>query len=91
MNLIIAFKHKPVDVEIDDNTRILHVFEMWIGMNLHIYGLIIHPINKLLPVGLIAQLVEHCNGIAEVRVRIPVQAFLAAAKAGLKCDDEIHS
>ena len=23
--------------------------------------------------------VEHCNGITEVRVRIPIQAFLAAA------------
>ena len=51
---------------------------------LHIYGLIIDPHNDLLPVGLIAQLVEHCTGIAEVRVWIPVQAwifqaFLAAA------------
>ena len=27
-----------------------------------------------LPVGLIAQLVEHCTGIAEVRIRMPVQA-----------------
>ena len=47
----------------DDNTRIFHVFEMRIGMNLS---------------PLIAQLVEPCTGIAEVRVRVPVQAFLAA-------------
>ena len=46
---------------------------------LHIYGLIIDPHNNLLPVGLIMQLVEHCTGIAGVRVQIPVQAFLAAA------------
>ena len=35
---------------------------------LHIYGLIIDPHNDLLPVGLRAQLVEHCTGIAEVRI-----------------------
>jgi len=50
----------------------------------HIYRLIIDPHNHLLPVGLIAQLVEHCTGILEVGVGIPVQAwnfqaFLAAA------------
>ena len=51
------------------------------------YGLewlIVDPHNDLQPVGLIAQLVEHCTDSAEVRVRIPVQAwifpaFLAAA------------
>ena len=32
------------------------------------YGLIIDPHNDLLSVGLIAQLVEHCTGIAEVRI-----------------------
>ena len=50
----------------------------------HIYHLIIDPHNNLLPVGLKAQLVEHCTGIAEVRVWIPIQAFLAAAQAVLK-------
>ena len=35
---------------------------------LHIYKLVIDPHDKLLPVGLIAQLVEHCTGIAEVRI-----------------------
>ena len=33
---------------------------------LHIHRLIINPHNNLLPVGLIAQLVEHCTGITEV-------------------------
>ena len=42
---------------------------------LHIYGLTIDPRKDLLPVGLVAQLVEHCTGIAGVRVQIPVQAF----------------
>ena len=41
---------------------------------LHMYGLIYDPHNDLLPVGLIAQLLGNCIGIAEVRVRIPVQA-----------------
>ena len=44
-----------------------------------IYGLKIDPHNDQLPVGLIAQLVEHCTSIAEVGVRIPVQAFLIVA------------
>ena len=35
---------------------------------LHIYGLVIDSHNDLLPVGLRAQLVEHCTGIAEVRI-----------------------
>ena len=36
----------------------------------------IDPRNDLLPVGLIAQLVEHCTGIVEVRVGIPMQAWI---------------
>ena len=47
---------------------------------------IIDPHNDLLPGGLLALLVEHCTGIAEVRVRFPIQAFLAATQAALKCD-----
>ena len=35
---------------------------------LNIYGLIIDPHNNQLVVSLIAQLLEHCTGIAEVRV-----------------------
>mgnify|MGYP006973431312 CR=1 FL=1 len=61
--------------------------------HLPIYGLIIDPHSDWLPVDLIAQLVECCTGIAEVSVRIPVQAwifqaFLAAAEVALKCDDQ---
>ena len=47
-------------------------------MYLHIYGLTRNPHNYQLPVSLVAQLAEHCTGIAEVRVRIPIQAFLTA-------------
>ena len=39
-------------------------------MYFHIYGLVINPHDNLLPVGLIAALVEHVAGIAEVRVQI---------------------
>ena len=35
-----------------------------------IYGLIIDPHNDQFPVGLLAQLTEHCTALAEVRVRI---------------------
>jgi len=31
------------------------------------------PHSDQLPVGLIAQLVEHCTGITEVRVRVPLK------------------
>ena len=34
------------------------------------YGLIIDQHDDQLPFGLIAQLVEHCTGIAEVRIRV---------------------
>ena len=65
--------HKPIDVEIhDDNTGIFNVFEL----GFHIYGLIIDPHNDLLSVGLIAQLVEHCTGIAGVRVRTSSNSFI---------------
>lgn len=56
-----------------------------------IYGLMIHPHNDQLPVGLIAQLMEQHTGIAEVRVREPRSGrmfsglrrnFLSSAKIG---------
>ena len=37
--------------------------------------------NDQLPVGLIAQLVEHCTGITEVWVQIPIQAFPVTAES----------
>ena len=43
------------------------------------YGVMIDPHNDLIPVGLRGQLVEHCTGIAEVRVGILIRAFLSAA------------
>ena len=44
-----------------------------------IYGLIVDPHNDQLSVGLIAQVKwsMHCTGIAEVTIRVHVQAFLA--------------
>ena len=42
----------------------------------HLQG-VINLHNHQLSLGLIGELVEHCNGIAEFRVQIPVQAFLA--------------
>ena len=44
-------------------------------------GYITNHFNDLLPVGLLAQLVERCTGIAEVRVRIPRSlTFFATAQ-----------
>ena len=40
-----------------------------------IYGLLIDPRKDQLPIRLIAQLVGHCTGIAEVRVRVPFRPF----------------
>ena len=39
-----------------------------------IYGLIIDPHNDYLPIGLMAQLVKHCSGITDVRVRVLFRA-----------------
>ena len=39
-------------------------------------GLSLDPHNDQLPVTLIAQLVEHCTGIAQVRARVPFQPEL---------------
>ena len=35
----------------------------------------IDPHDGQFPIGLIAQLVEHCTGIGEVTVRVPAQAW----------------
>ena len=58
-----------------------------------IYGLTIDPQDNRTPIGLIAKLAEHCIGIAEVRVRIPVQAsFIATAGVALRnCEEQTNS
>ena len=64
----------------------IHVFEVRIKAKLEVsdrsvsitYGLIIDPRDDQFPVDLRAQLVEHCIGIAEVRVRISSRPFIAA-------------
>ena len=60
---------------------------LWIKT--HIYGLIIDPHNHQLLVGVIAQLMEHCAGIAEVWVRVPFRpefsnSFLLANNINLE-------
>ena len=42
------------------------------------------PREDNLTVVRIVQLVEHCAGVTEENIRIPVQAFLASAKVGPK-------
>ena len=70
-NAVIKFVHSNPHFKYIGNSCIIIIY-------LHICGLIINPLNDLLPVGLKARLLEHCIGIAEVRVRVPVQAILAA-------------
>ena len=41
-----------------------------------LYGLITNSQNDQLPLGLIAQLVEHCTGVTEVMGSIPFQAWI---------------
>lgn len=41
-----------------------------------LYGLITNSQNDQLPVGLIAQLVEHCTSVTEVMGLIPFQAWI---------------
>jgi len=110
MNLIISFYHclssskkdqKNSGLNGDSNPDLCNASAVptsWaiIVIYFHIYGLIIDPHNDLLPVGLIAELVEDCTGITGFRVWIIIQAwvfqaFLTAASAVVKCNDQIHS
>ena len=50
-----------------------HVFNISLSS---FYGFIINQFNDLFPVGLLAQLVESCAGIAEVKGSNPVQALI---------------
>ena len=51
-----------------------------------------YPHHDQLPIGLIAQRVEHCTGIAEVRFESLFQVFLATAEAAIRnCKDHTHS
>ena len=55
-----------------------------------VYGFITNQFNDLLPVGLLAQLVERCTGNAEVKVSNPVQAWLSLRNCKscvYNCDD----
>ena len=50
-----------------------HVFNISLSS---FYGFIINQFNDLFPVGLLAQLLESCAGIAEVKGSNPVQALI---------------
>ena len=51
-----------------------HIFTFIDVSSHHLYGYNTNSQNDQLPVGLIAQLVEHCTGIVEVMGSNPVQA-----------------
>ena len=55
------------------------------------YGYITNSQNDQLPVGLIAQLVEHCTGIAEVMGSNPVQAWIFSRLQFLNCLSQVYN
>ena len=52
----------------------IYDFHIFLAVYLSLHGFIWNQHNDQLPVGLLAQLVEHCTGIAEVTGSNPVQA-----------------
>ena len=78
--MVIFWTRSVIERAVDGNTGIFPA--CIIILYLHIFGLIVDPHNDLLPVGVVAQLVEHCTAIAEVRVRIPrlPRSCLSSAK-----------
>ena len=66
--------------------RIFLLFDLWSAVQIYVsyiyihlfifHGYITNSQYDQLPVGLIAQLVEHCTGVAEVMGSIPVQGWI---------------
>ena len=54
----------------------MYDFHIFITLSSSFHGFITHQLNDLLPVGLLAELVERCNGIAEVKGSNHVQAWI---------------
>ena len=61
----------------NSSPRISHVwFSLFITWSSSFHGFITNQFNDLFPVGLLAQLVERCTGMAEVKGSNPVQAWI---------------
>ena len=58
------------------STVLIYDFHIFITSSSSFHGFITNQFNNLLPVGLLAQLVERCTGIAEVKGSNPVQAWI---------------
>ena len=57
-----------------------------------LYGFITNSQNDQFPVGLIAQLVEHCNGIAEVMASISIQAWIFSGFLSIRyCSSSVNN
>ena len=65
VSLFVGFLHCAV---------LIYDFHIFITSSSSFHGFITNQLNDLLPVGLLAQLVEYCTGITEVRGLNPVQA-----------------
>ena len=73
---------------------LINDFHVFITPSSSFHGFITNQFNDLLPVGLLAHLVERCTGIAEIKGSNPVQAWIfsgflfATAKSCVyNCDD----
>ena len=55
---------------------LIYDFHIFITSSSSFHGFDTNQFNNLLPVGLLAQLVERCTGIAEVKGSNPVQAWI---------------
>ena len=66
------------DMFIDSNQHFKYMENSCITIiYLHMYGLIIDQYSNLLPVDLVAQLVDDRKNIAKVRVQFPFRPFLS--------------
>ena len=72
------------------------IFHILMTTSSSFHGFITNQFNDLLPVGLLAQLVEHCTGITEVKGSNPLQAwifsgflFATAKNCVYNCDDHL--
>lgn len=67
-----------------------------VHVDAHLLQLIKSTLRELTPVGLIAQMMEHCNGIAEVRVQVSFRpehslwsSLIISKIVSNNCDDHV--
>ena len=69
----------------------IHDFHIFTTVYSPLHGFIWNQHSDQLPVGLLAQLVEHCTGIAEVMGSNPVQAWIFLRPSFHYCLSSVHN